>query len=127
MNRKPDRPTSVYIIECAGHVKIGVAVDPRNRLAAINTGTPVVASLFATRQFDARLIAHNVESRLHQMFRSHRANGEWFAIAPEAAWEALRSIRVRKLRDASARNDSLDRWDFSDDDPTIANILFGPA
>jgi len=27
----PKRPTSVYIIECMGYVKIGVATDPARR------------------------------------------------------------------------------------------------
>lgn len=118
-----DTSTSVYVIECAGFVKIGVAKNPLERLAAINTGTPVVATLFGRREFAGRLIAYNVESQLHRTFRHARANGEWFAVPPETAMAALNACRVRKVRDANARHDSLDRWDFSDDDPTITDLL----
>lgn len=115
--------TSVYIIQCGEHVKIGVAKDPLRRLADINVGTPVLATLFGSREFDGRLVAYNVESQLHRTFRHARANGEWFAVSPEDAMSALKACRVRKVRDGNARYDSLNRWDFSEDDPTITNLL----
>ena len=117
--------TSVYIIQCGEHVKIGVAKDPLKRLAEINTGTPVMATLFGRREFDGRLIAYNVESQLHRKFCHARANGEWFAILPEVAMAALIACRARKVRDSAARHDSLNRWEFSeeDDDFTVANII----
>jgi len=118
-----DTSTSVYVIECAGFVKIGVAKRPLERLAAINTGTPVIATLYGSREFSGRLIAHNVESRLHRHFQRARANGEWFSVPPEVAMQALNAARTRKVRDPTARHDSLNRWDFSEDDPTITNLL----
>lgn len=42
--------TSVYIIECAGYCKIGVAKNPNSRLKSINTATPIKASLYAHRE-----------------------------------------------------------------------------
>lgn len=118
-----DTSTSVYIIQCGEHVKIGVAKNPLKRLAEINTGTPIIATLFGRREFAGRLIAYNVESQLHRTFLHARANGEWFAVPADVAMAALYACRVRKVRDGNARYDSLNRWDFSEDDPTITNLL----
>lgn len=117
------KPTSVYIIECAGYTKIGVAYDPLRRLAAINTGAPVAAVLIGSRQFDTRLSAHDIESRLHRRFSAFRSNGEWFDIKPATAMRALQKEVPHKLRDPSARSDSLSRWDFTDEDLTVTNLL----
>lgn len=120
------RPTSVYIIECAGYTKIGVAVDPFRRLAGINTGAPVPAVLYGSRQFETRLTAHEIESRLHRQFRALRTNGEWFDLKPDVALMALRKAKPHKLRDPSARSDSLARWDLSGDGEDLAALLTTP-
>src|SRR5690554_5385695 len=50
-DRDMGRPTSVYLVGCSGHIKIGVAVDPKKRLEGINNGTPIRAVLLRTATF----------------------------------------------------------------------------
>lgn len=117
-----ERPTSVYIIECMGYVKIGVARNPLQRLSDINTCVPIRAELRFSREFDDSLIAHYVESSLHRIFRKCRCNGEWFDLTPLEAWDALRKAKPPRLKDRTARHGTLQRWGSSDD-PTITNLL----
>lgn len=118
------RPTSVYIIECAGYVKIGVSHRPHERLSTINTAVPILATLYGVREFDTRLVAHEIESRLHRKFRALRTNGEWFDLDPETAWKALTKARALKLVDPSVRNAS--RWGGDTlDNEEMAAILTG--
>lgn len=117
------QPTSVYIIECAGYCKIGVARNPEDRLRSINTGAPVRATLYRTREFPASLVARHVESHLHRLFRPHRSNGEWFDITPRKAWEALKRANPPTLANPKERADSLARWDFSDVPHDLTNLL----
>ena len=120
------RPTSVYIIECAGYVKIGVAYDPESRLEEINVGAPVRATLYRSREFSERLVACNIESRLHRFFAQHRSNGEWFQITPQVAWAALRDAKPLRLRDRTKRHDSVARWEplTMDEAREMTNQLF---
>jgi hypothetical protein len=116
--------TSVYIIECAGYVKIGLAADPGSRLKEINIGAPIRAVLHRTREFESRTVAREIESRMHRLFARKRSNGEWFDITPGEAWEALKRQRPLRLVNPKARNDSVKRWE-SEEPHDITDILFG--
>ena len=59
--------TSVYIIECAGYVKIGLAGGAAARPKDLGNALPAVPSLYRSKAFPSRDIAHEVESRLHQL------------------------------------------------------------
>lgn len=123
---KNDQPTSVYVVECAGRVKIGVAVDPVKRLKGINTGAPDLATLFGHRQFESRHVAFEIESRLHRLLRGRRAKGEWFDISPHEALALLKKQRPLRLIDPDARHDSVKR--FASTEPRdITNILSRPV
>jgi hypothetical protein len=115
---------SVYIMECAGYVKVGLAADPVSRLKDINIGAPIKASLYRFRTFDSRLVAHEIESRMHRQFAQKRSNGEWFDITPREAWEALKRQRPLRLVDPKARHDSMKRWQ-SEEPRDLTDILLG--
>jgi hypothetical protein len=118
--RSSDRPCSVYLIECAGYTKIGVAVDPLQRLPGINTGSPVKATLYRAREFGSVPMAHRIEAWMHRKFAALRTNGEWFDLSPAVAWEVLERVREPKR---------LGHWDMAanwPDDPAderITNLL----
>ena len=67
----------VYFISCGEHIKIGVARDPRNRLAALQTGNPFPLRLEAiSNQFGSRPPLTD-EAALHHRLRKHSVGGEW--------------------------------------------------
>lgn len=85
------RPTSVYIIECSGLLKIGVAAEPASRLKALKTGMPQLPRIAGSREFGSAREAYSVEKRLHRFFHRHRGHGEWFTVTVRDALKALRA------------------------------------
>lgn len=71
---------SVYFITArkAGRVKIGCAHDAWERLAKIQSTSPLALSLEAVIPG-----TYDEERKLHLRFAAHRLHGEWFALCPE--------------------------------------------
>ena len=69
----------VYLIQSGSLLKIGTATDPKRRLAALRIGNPHGIRLVGYRSVP-RLLAEQIERRLHKMFAAHRRIGEWFEI-----------------------------------------------
>ncbi len=63
----------IYVMECAGFVKIGLTQNPNSRLAICQTFSPfpvrLIGFLEGTRQ---------QEAALHAKLSAHRVRGEWF-------------------------------------------------
>ena len=69
------------------HCKIGRAFDPESRLRGYQTGCP-------RRSYRLRYAlyfrdCHTAEAALHARLIDHQLEGEWFAIAPDEAQEAI--------------------------------------
>jgi hypothetical protein len=80
----------VYVIGTPGHpVKIGVAGDPKKRLAGLQTGCA-----FKLRLLYARVCPLGyelkVETACHKALRSYRVAGEWFDVSREQAVNVVR-------------------------------------
>lgn len=73
-----DATTHVYFVEGAGLIKIGFAVSPLARFAAMLTVSPVPLSLLASMPG-----GQTMENALHKRFAASRSHGEWFRNAPE--------------------------------------------
>ena len=89
--RLPPPCRYIYVIGPElGLQKIGIATDPRARLATLQTASPLKLKIHASVAvpFGA---AHAVERRTHEALRAARANGEWFEIAPAEAATAVRA------------------------------------
>lgn len=73
------RETFVYFVQQGdgGPVKIGVAKDPRNRLADLQVGSPYPLRLLCVFR---TIVAY--ESELHRTLRDYRLSGEWFEPHP---------------------------------------------
>ena len=89
----PPRPPVryVYVIgPAAGLQKIGMATNPRARLAQLQTGNPHDLVLHASIPvpFD---LAPAVERRAHRSLIRHCVRSEWFDVAPDAAVAALQA------------------------------------
>ena len=69
----------VYFIRAEnGLVKIGKAVNPKNRFGTIKTASPVPVELLAFTEADSGL-----EKFLNKYFAEHRSHGEWFKVNKE--------------------------------------------
>ena len=121
--------TWVYLVRGAEAVKIGLTIDadPLNRLAALQTGSPVPLQLIGLIQGN-----ETHERELHSRFAQFRLHGEWFSgagLAPtlsewfgeEGAWnpptkveESLMRLQeeLERLRSADRRHES-ERRDWS--------------
>lgn len=72
-HRTHNADATVYFIECAGSVKIGVTRNLPRRLKAIQAHAPCEICLIATIEAPASL-----ERKLHARFAVQRRHGEWF-------------------------------------------------
>lgn len=75
----------VYVIapENHGPAKIGVADNPKARLASLQTGSPVKLRLIDAIPLPSRRGAHQIESLMHSIYEGCRLHGEWFDTNPE--------------------------------------------
>lgn len=88
---------TIYFVqgENFGPVKIGYtsALDARDRLSQLQTGSPVRLVLAAQRPG-----SHHDERELHRRFAQHRLHGEWFT--PTGAIERAAGVRLRRTGEA---------------------------
>lgn len=59
-------------------IKIGIAINPSNRLRSIQTGSPDKLTFYALWLFDSSEKARSMEAACHRNFKSKRRVGEWF-------------------------------------------------
>lgn len=103
--RAPARPRNhVYVIayrskrgRAIGPSKIGIAKDPEQRLRTFQTANPRPLMLYKTYPV-AR--ARALEQAVHRHLRPVRMKGEWFALPPERAARAVRTVMKRPRRSA---------------------------
>lgn len=72
-----------------GGVKIGVAVDPIERLKVLQTGSPVPLNILASTDGGREL-----ETEYHRQFADYRMHGEWFAMVGPVLAEITRLQRA---------------------------------
>jgi len=77
----------LYIIECQGFYKIGVASDIEARLAQLSTGNPFPLTVETIYKFEN---SDPVERAIHQRYKEQRKRGEWF----ELSYDDLRNIHM---------------------------------
>jgi hypothetical protein len=89
---------TVYLVEGAGLLKIGIASNMNSRLCSMQGGSPVPLTLLAT--FPGN---RGSERLLHRQFSSIRRHGEWF----EFSQDILKSFDERGAKWHSiSRNDT---------------------
>jgi hypothetical protein len=87
-SRRPSAFAYVIRKTVSGHVKVGVAADPRERLRDLQTGSSELLELVyacAVKSNDA----NRVEKAAHDILRNKRLIGEWFDYTPEIAVAAI--------------------------------------
>ncbi|ATQ77891.1 hypothetical protein CR152_27850 [Massilia violaceinigra] len=93
-----DVPCFVYIVHEVlqpGVCKIGVALNAARRVSHLQVGTwrdLVLAESFLCPTEEA---AHLVEREVHLALKEYHCRGEWFAVTPDFAANAVRSAAAR--------------------------------
>lgn len=83
----------IYFIKCNNYVKIGRSIDPKRRLADLQTGNPFKLTLIRTlneKDFE--------ESTLHKKFNRFRVRGEWFRYSETIKMFVANSGKQKKKR-----------------------------
>jgi len=77
-----------------GIVKIGVSVDPQNRLSGIQTGNPYSVNILATA---CDIDASKVEKRLHSKYDEYSMEGEWFDLPKDELVQLITDVKYEEF------------------------------
>jgi len=83
--------TYLYVIECEGFLKIGLASDVDRRLKSFTTGSPFELSVVYKRVLEHREAARLAERVAHESLHEHHERLEWFSCNKKTAVEACDS------------------------------------
>src|SRR5688572_19924917 len=91
---------SVYVLKCGSRYKIGISVNPQQRLKQIQCLWPEPITLI----HQIRSPSYKpIERQLHHRFADKRRRGEWFELSDEDL-SYIRSLDVDGLTPAQARD-----------------------
>jgi hypothetical protein len=84
----------IYVISAPRRhlVKIGIAFDPKKRLATLQIGSPVKLSLHYSSEVYGEVAASVIEAEVHRRLKNVSLHGEWFKMAPEVAKAAVVAV-----------------------------------
>lgn len=104
-----DEPTSVYVLDCAGRVKIGIAADVATRVEHLQLACPLKITVAHERRFPTRTQARLAERAIHVAHGASRLWGEWFELdvatavaSVQGADEQEPPVYIRSTRRAPA-------------------------
>jgi hypothetical protein len=83
---------AVYVIAVNprnGPVKVGIARNPWQRLAQLQTGQPQALSITSLLSLPGRAFAIDIERAFHAVKKARRLRGEWFDFSPDEAHAVL--------------------------------------
>lgn len=92
---RAQEPTYLYLIGRAGSprgpVKIGISVDPRGRLAQLQTSNARRLHIYAMQRVED---APAFERRVHHILAAARCSGgtEWFGVSVQTARDVVRAM-----------------------------------
>jgi hypothetical protein len=78
--------SSIYVVECEGYIKIGVANDVDARVLTLQTGCPFKIRLI--RSFRSQN-AHEEEEAIHELLHRYHVRGEWFKVPHSMIYHLL--------------------------------------
>ena len=88
----------VYLLECDGKIKIGVAKSISSRIAAMQTGNPYQITLKGEYKTASEQKARRIEKELHAKFSAKQLLGEWFALDEQETLEAIQYVEKEALK-----------------------------
>lgn len=93
--------SSLYVVanDANSLLKIGYADNLKNRIAGMNTGSPVGLRLVHFLYFVDGMIASDVEREVHKTLASYRRKGEWFEVNRDQAGDAIAlAVNARRIK-----------------------------
>jgi hypothetical protein len=93
--RRLEKVGYIYFLRAGQWVKIGFSTDPTGRFTSLKTALPAPVTCLVSVPGSARL-----ERRLHEIFRKHRGQGEWFKAVPELTRLMAQAAAFGTFRDA---------------------------
>jgi hypothetical protein len=91
-----EEPTSVYVLECAGRVKIGIAADVAVRVEHLQLACPLEITVAHERRFPTRTQARLAERSVHVAHAASRLWGEWFELDVATAIASVQAAEERE-------------------------------
>ena len=86
--------SKVYVLECNGLHKIGVAQDVESRIQQLQTGNGnKIKEIYSIELYH---LAFTIEKELHTTFKMCRVTGEWFKLAEYELELVLLKLRFEK-------------------------------
>ena len=84
----------VYIIKIDNYYKIGISINPKNRLKSFTKlmKEPEIISLTFCNNYK------QVEKELHEMFSDRNTNGEWFTLTDEELDKAIQYLKENEIK-----------------------------
>lgn len=80
----------VYVFAAREYVKIGIAIDPKDRWGTIKTGNPLLEPpVYVSPRMDH---ARRIERLAHAALEAHRCSGEWFKCNRYYAAEIVKQL-----------------------------------
>ncbi len=88
----------LYVIQdpASGHLKIGKAFDPEDRLSQFQTGTPHQLTILHTHSCEDDEEAPALETMVHRILAEHRVRGEWFNVTLDQTMAAIAQARAQR-------------------------------
>jgi len=80
-HRERETGCFVYLMQCMGVTKIGIARDVKKRLAGIQTSHFSEVKVIHKKRYSSRYKAQQKESELHSLLSENRLKGEWFDLS----------------------------------------------
>ena len=76
-SNRDGRSGFIYLITCRDFVKVGIAVNPYERLMQLQVGCPYELHLLAAFKTDQAI---KDERKFHAMWKQYEVRGEWFQV-----------------------------------------------
>lgn len=94
---RPERVGAIYVIKIGNRYKIGLSLNPENRIASMQLPQkPEVVLIFRTPK------ASELEKTLHRKYQAQRCIGEWFELEKPQIAEILKVCEAWKQQVGSA-------------------------
>lgn len=89
--RKVITSKGIYLLECQGFYKIGIASNVVQRVKDLQCGNPFSIKVVA---FSPVKKAAKIEAELHRTYSKKRTSGEWFALSKKDALNVVKAMEA---------------------------------
>ena len=101
----------LYILSLDGSpniCKIGISINPEQRVKTLQTGSPLRINVFRAWSFDDLKDVKQFEEIMHAALSEYQMIGEWFGASPDRAAELFFSI-CQIMRDKDYHPDDFEK------------------